>query len=146
MHPCVRTVNSRPGCGRSSPRASWAGRAQVWGPQAPAALVLGTWPPHAQPPSSRRYALLTGDPGSPGAVCHHGDIQLLSQALCRQCGAGERARCQARVAGWIWGGLRELNVAFSAYSLTPVSGCPTCPPACSCHPPPLKARQGQRGF
>lgn len=60
--------------------------------------------------------------------------------------AGQVSGVSAGPVGWRGARLLGLNVAFSAFSSTPVSGCPTCLRPCSCHPLPPKARQSQRGF
>lgn len=145
------TVNSRPGCGRSSRRASWAGRAQVQGsqPLGPTLSPLQRGPQDPgghmpSPPPPRRYALRAGDPGSPGTVHHHGDFQLLSQALRRQRWAGERGQCRA--GGMEGGPAPRTQRCLLGLQFDSCVWMPNLPPSMQLPPPTSKGQTKPEGF
>lgn len=142
------TVNSRPGCGRSS--EGFLGRESSGGtsvprsyPQTSADMSSGPLQPHSQPSFLQVY-LHPWDAGSPDTVRHHGDIQLFRQAFSCQW-AGEKG---FNVGGQDWGGGWAPNPHSALFGCQFDFGAwmPNLPPSMQLPPPTSKGQASLEGF
>lgn len=150
MHPCVMTVNSRPGCGRSSLKASWAERAQVRGlqPLGPTLKPLRRGPedPGSLTPSP---PLPTGVPSSldtrKSLVQYVTMVIFNCSAKHYAISAGQVRWGSAGAAGWrgpgSWDSLCLLGLQFDSCVWMP-----NLPPTMQLPPPTSKGQTEPEGF